>query len=42
MIETPLAVLNVAQIAAVAAGPGAPLACLVVGTTILPARPGRC
>jgi len=40
MIETPLAVLNVAQIAAIAAGPGAPLACLVMGTNDLARETG--
>ena len=40
MIETPLAVLNVAQIAAIAAGPGAPRACLVMGTTDLARETG--
>jgi citrate lyase subunit beta/citryl-CoA lyase len=47
MIETPLAVLNVAEIAALAAGPGIPITCLVVGTNDLARetgvriRPGR-
>src|SRR5262245_28435303 len=40
MIETPLAVLNVGQIAALAPGPGAPLACLVVGTNDLARETG--
>ena len=35
MIETPLAVLNVSAIAAVAVGPGVPLTCLVIGTNDL-------
>ncbi|HZP21098.1 MAG TPA: CoA ester lyase [Bauldia sp.] len=35
MIETPQAVLNVAHIAELAKGPGAPLTCLVVGTNDL-------
>ena len=47
MIETPLAVLNVAQIAAVNGAIGVPLACLVIGTNDLAReigariRPGR-
>jgi citrate lyase subunit beta/citryl-CoA lyase len=40
MIETPLAVLNVAQIAATASGAGAPLACLVIGTNDLARETG--
>ncbi len=40
MIETPLAVLNVAAIAALAAGPGIPIACLVIGTNDLARETG--
>ena len=40
MIETPLAVLNVAAIAALAVGPGVPLACLVIGANDLAAEIG--
>jgi citrate lyase subunit beta/citryl-CoA lyase len=40
MIETPLAVLNVAAIAALAEGPGVPVECLVVGTNDLARETG--
>jgi len=40
MIETPLAVLNVGAIAALATGPGVPLACLVMGLNDLAAEMG--
>jgi citrate lyase subunit beta/citryl-CoA lyase len=40
MIETPLAVLNVAALAALAAGPGIPITCLVIGTNDLTRETG--
>ncbi|MBN8994130.1 MAG: CoA ester lyase [Rhizobiales bacterium] len=40
MIETPLAVLNVAAIAALGEGPGVPIECLVVGTNDLARETG--
>jgi citrate lyase subunit beta/citryl-CoA lyase len=40
MIETPLAVLNVAAIAALAEGPGVPVECLIVGTNDLARETG--
>jgi citrate lyase subunit beta/citryl-CoA lyase len=40
MIETPLAILNAREIAAIAGMPGAPIACLVLGTNDLAAALG--